>query len=224
MTQLTITEEFILCALNYKKKVSSLYSTEYNVCIISGLLLELLAKNVIQFDEKKKIIVTNQSNVLTDYEKVLVEYISSKKPLNAKKLIEVISFSMSSKLIKSVVEGVLQSLIAKECVTVKSQHKLFGEKLTYTTNDHAVNIVIEKMRAELLEDGEISDEVIVLTSLLLESKLLPNYFSKHETKQLKDRIAEVKNSDERKFIKEVLDHVESAMMAIIVAASVSGTV
>ncbi len=51
--------------------------------------------------------------------------------------------------------------------------------------------IIEKIRAELLEDGEISEDVIVLTALMDKVGNLKDYFSKHEQKELKNRIEAV---------------------------------
>lgn len=78
--------------------------------------------------------------------------------------------------------------------------------------------VIQQLRAELLEEGPVSENMIVLTALLDTGGLLKKYFSKYESGQLKKRIKEVRESEEGAVIKSMMDYVE----AMIIAVSISG--
>ncbi len=79
--------------------------------------------------------------------------------------------------------------------------------------------VIQQLRAELLEEGTMSEEMIVLAALLDTGGLLKKYFSKYEADQLKKRIKEVRKSEEGAMIKSMMDYVESMIIAVSIAGS-----
>ena len=74
------------------------------------------------------------------------------------------------------------------------------------------------MRSELLENGEITDEVIALVVLLEKSRCLKTYFSDHERREIKNRLKEIVNSDEGKLVKRMVEYIET-MTAVIIAAT-----
>ncbi len=81
----------------------------------------------------------------------------------------------------------------------------------------AVQRVVDKIRAEFLEDGALSEDVVVLTALLQESGLLKQYFSKYETDTLKVRLQEVKQNEAYAIVAKMIDDIE-LMMAVVATA------
>lgn len=73
-----------------------------------------------------------------------------------------------------------QSLVKDDYLAEQSGKGLFKNKVSFIPNDNEVTKVIEKLRAEFLEQGDISDEVVVLGALLNRSGLIKKYFSKYE--------------------------------------------
>ena len=71
---------------------------------------------------------------------------------------------------------------------------LINKKEEYAPSKEARTAVVEKIRAELLEDGEITEDVVILTALLDKANCLKEYFSKFEQKELKNRMQEIRES------------------------------
>ena len=77
--------------------------------------------------------------------------------------------------------------------------------------------LLKKIRAELLEDGEISEDVIALTALMDKAGNLKDCFSKYEQKELKDKIEAIKKSESRNALaKEMIEHIDALTVAAIV--------
>ena len=74
-------------------------------------------------------------------------------------------------------------------------------KTLYIPNEADVDHIVQNIRAELLEDGEISEDIVVLTALLNKSKDLQRYFSAYEKQALKKRLDEIKENPQRIFKK-----------------------
>lgn len=78
---------------------------------------------------------------------------------------------------------------------------------------------MQQLRAELLEEGEISEDMAAVTALLDLSGLLKQYFSKHESEQLKMRLKSIRQSEQRTAVREMLEYMECIMIAGIGAAT-----
>ena len=55
-------------------------------------------------------------------------------------------------------------------------------------NANAVHYVVDMIRAEFLEDVEVTEDIALLIVLLDKSKLLKTYFSKYEQKEMKQKL------------------------------------
>lgn len=83
--------------------------------------------------------------------------------------------------------------------------------------------VIEKIRAELLEDGDVSEDVIALTVLLDKSGQLKEYFSKYEQKELKEKLEVIRKSEAGTTVKELLWYIDSLDASIMISTMISST-
>jgi hypothetical protein len=114
------------------------------------------------------------------------------------------------------------SLAKANCADELTDQGMLKNKTKYAPKPEAVTRVIEKVRAEFLEDGVVTDETLYLASFLDKSGFIRDYFSKVEKETLKKRIKEVRKSEAFASVKEVLDELE-AMYAVIVVMTVAGT-
>lgn len=89
-----------------------------------------------------------------------------------------------------------------------------GDKVKYVPNQTKVTSIIEKIRAEFLEEGVISDDTIILSALLDRSGIIKNYFSKVETAKLKERLEEIKNNESYTMIKKILDDIVAVIVVV----------
>lgn len=220
MRELSITQEYMLCALN-KKGRFPLLSDGIPVCFVAGALLELLGNESVKIQDKK-CIINKELDEAFGYLHPLFSFIERSKPRTIKDLAGDYVLTLRSKKLNDLIQSVGNSLVQADCVHETKRTGIFGgEKAYFVPSVERIEHVVQKVRAELLENGDLSDETVGLVSLLSKSGLLKQYFSKYESKQLKERLIEIRNSDSNRLVKEMLDHIDTIMMAII-ASSVSG--
>lgn len=124
-----------------------------------------------------------------------------KKPKNTKGIAEVYVSSLSSKPLNELISVIGVSLVESGCADELTVQGLIKEKIKYVPKAYAVTSVIEKVRAEFLESGTLTDETLCLAALLDKSGLIRNYFSKVENGTFKKRIKEVRESEVNTSIK-----------------------
>ena len=76
-----------------------------------------------------------------------------------------------------------------------------------------------KNHMQVLEDGELSEDIIALTALLDKSGELSRYFSAYEKKALKARLKEIKENPQVKAFQKVLEDIDNLFVLLIVAAT-----
>ena len=77
----------------------------------------------------------------------------------------------------------------------------------------------EIIRAELLEDGALSDEGAALAALLHKSGVIGRYFSDYEKKALKERLKELKDRPDNQLVGRMIEYIEDLMALAVVAST-----
>lgn len=108
-------------------------------------------------------------------------------------MIESFSVSITDKKMDELIEGIEDSLEKAGCVR-KEKGGLFGGKNVYIPDPKVVDCIIQNIRAEILEEGRLSEEVVALTALFHKSGDLARYFSAYEKKDMKKRLKEIKQN------------------------------
>ncbi len=219
MRDLTLTQEYFICAVNEKGKLST-FSTEKQVCLVAAGLLELQLENCIVIDQKH-ITVTGALPANKRYLESLYQVIHQAKPIKLEKVLETYTFSFSDKKLNELMDsigGALESMGLAE----SAKAGLFGGKKAFIPTKEAIHSVVELVRAELLEDGDVTDEIAALVVLLEKSKSLKPYFSDYERKELKNRLNELVRSPQGKLVKDMVDYVEDLIVIMsVISASVN---
>lgn len=217
MKDLAITQEYLICAVNSKGKISG-FSTEKLVCLIASGLLELQLEDCIKIDDKY-VTVTNHLPDGKIYLKPLYDFIHQPKPVRMEKILEAYTYSFSDKNLYELINSIGASLEELGLVT-SACTGIFKNKNAYIPNSNAVHYVVDMIRAELLEDVEVTEDIALLIVLLEKSKLLKTYFSEYEQKEVKEKLKDLVNSDTGKKIKEMVDYVDNmiATMAVLIVA------
>lgn len=216
MKNLSLTQQYLLCVLKKNGKVSSL-GMEKILCLSASGVLELLMDEVIAFDGKKITVYCSLPEEKR-YLYPVYEVIKKKQPVKFEEIVEYFSFSLTSQHSNELVEAIGESLALIGCVQ-KEKGGVFGGKNLYIPNETDVDCIVQSIRAELLEDGELSEDVVALTALLNKSGDIQKYFSAYEKKDLKKRLKEIKDNPQNKMIQKVAHYIDSLLVMIVVAAT-----
>lgn len=216
MKTLSLTQEYLLCTLNKKGKYSSM-DMEKGVCLVAGGILELLIEDVVRLEGKKISTIASLPEE-KEYLRTLYEQIRKKQPVKLESIVEYFSFNFSNKNLYVLIDDIGDTLEKDGCVR-KETGGLFGKTTLYLPNPRAKDAVIQNIRAELLEDGEISEDIVALTALLNKSGDLSRYFSAYEKKDLKARLKNINNSSENQIVNQMVEYIEDLFALIVVAAT-----
>lgn len=217
MKDLSITQEFLLCSVNEKGKLP-VFGKEVPACILASSLIELMVSGSIQMDEKSTVRVIGGLCVGQGYLKSLLDWLNQSKPMKMETIAREYCLSLTEKQLNALVTDIGSSLVGEGCVTLE-KGGAFAGRPRFIPERAAVDHVIQKIRAELLESGTISDETVALVSLLEKSHQVKKYFSDYEGKQLKARLKEIKEAPSNHLVKQMVEHVEKMVAIIAVIAS-----
>ncbi|MCL2053410.1 MAG: GPP34 family phosphoprotein [Oscillospiraceae bacterium] len=224
MKQLSYMQEFFLCAVNKKGKIPSSRAGYISACLIAGGMAELLNCGSIVRNEKDKLTAEKPLADNLPYLKPLYEKIAAlKKPKSAKGIAEMFIAGFSRKPLDELCLAFGLSLSEAgyaDALTKQGRKKV---KIKYAPKEEAVKRVIEKVRAEVLEEGEMTAETLCLTAMLDKCGIVRNYFSKVEAKDLKKRVKEARESELYASVKEICDSVDAMYAAIIVVMAAGAT-
>ena len=216
MKNLSITQQYLLCVLNKNGKLPA-FGLEKTLCLSAAGVLELLMEDVLAFDGKK---LTVQSTLPEEkgYLRPVYEVVERKQPVKFEAIVEYFSLTFTDKHMDELIDSIGVSLAQQGCVK-KEKGGLFSGKDIYFPNETDVDSVVQNIRAELLEDGELSEDIVALTVLLNKSGDLQKYSSAYEKKDLKKRLKEIKNTPQNEMIQKVVEYIDSLLCLIIVAAT-----
>ena len=143
------------------------------------------------------------------------DFIKKKERVGFRTVVEHFSFTLSSKNIEELFNSIGESLVSAGCAQ-KEKSGMLGNKNAYIPDTKAVDTIIQNIRAEILEDGELTEDIAALAALLDKTGELMRFFSAYEKKDVKKRLKEIRNDPENKEIAKVINYVEELMVIIIV--------
>lgn len=212
MKDLSITQEYMICTVNGKGVLPG-YEQKAVACLIVSGILEMQLEKCVSLKDKEVCVCAGLPEHAA-YLRPLYDVIDQGKPVKAQKIVETYTIAFTNKKLNELTDALMDSL--KEADVVEPvKTGLLGNKESYVPKKAVVTGIIEKIRSELLEDGEISEDVIALTALMDKAGSLKDHFSKYEQKELKQKIEMIKQSGAGKRAKEMVQHIEALDMAAI---------
>ncbi len=212
MNTLSISQQYLLCTFNEKGKMPSL-SIEYSVCLLAGGLIDLIYAKSLEIDDKKKLLIIGELDPELKHLRSLYNFIKHSKPMKVEDLASEYVFSLLSKQLNLLIEEIGSSLAEQEYV-VTNIGGFLGKTTYYMPRKEVVDKIVESIRAELLETGPVSEDMIALVSLLAKSGQLNKFFSKYENDQLKVRIKEMMDDASYVLVKEMVDYIDFMMVIL----------
>lgn len=219
MNDLSIIQKYLLCAVSEKGTLSDL-STEKQVCFVAAGLLELQLEGCLAL-EGKKAEVTGPLPENRQYLRPLYDFIAEKSPVKVETIVEAYRIAFTDKRMKELLAAVGGSL-ATLGLAEEGKAGLFGTKTAWVPAREAVRSVVEELRAELLEEGPVTEDAAALAVLLDKGKCLKPYFSQFEQKEMRRKLKSLTDSPEGRLVKAMVEHVET-LMAALAAATVVAT-
>lgn len=214
MKDLTITQEYMICALNEKGKMSEMLGVEKIVCFVASGLLEMKLEGCIALEKKKVCVISDLPEKLAHL-KPLYDYINRYESVKIEKIIEEYTYTFTDKRFYELVDSVGKSL-AEINMAEEIEKGILGKRKYYIPTKDAVHYVIDMIRSELLEEGEITEDIVLLTILLAKGKIIKKYFSEYEQKEMKLRLNELLNSANGHIVQEMIDHIENMINTMTV--------
>ena len=210
MKELSISQSYLLCTLNEKGKISSL-DMEATVCFIASTVFDLVFSKSVRIDDKKIYLLGELSENLC-YLKSIYDVIAKKGEIKINKLVTDYCMGNTTTL-KLLLNDTGNSLDGTECVEIR-MGGLFGKTTCFVPHAEKVDRIIQTIRAEILEEGLIAEEIVALICLLDKSRQLKQYFSNYEKDILKRRLKELKNDPANQLVTMMLECMSAIMAAV----------
>jgi hypothetical protein len=216
MNTLSLTQQYLLCTLGEKGKFPGL-SIEKILCLSGAAVLELLMDETLAYDGKK-LTVCAPLPAEKEFLRPVYTLVEKKQPVKFETVVEYFSVTLTDKNINELIDGIGASLVAAGCAAA-GQGGLMGRRTVYLPDAGAVDAIVQNIRAEMLEDGPLSEEIVALSVLLAKSGDLARYFSPYEKKDFKRRLKEIREHPQNEMIRKVSEYIDSLFVMIIVAAT-----
>ena len=209
MKDLSIVQKYMVCTVNDKGVFPFASVEERTLGLVAGALLELQMEGCIAVDGKK---VSVAGALPQDkwYLKPLYDFIREKQSVKLYVVVDAYNFSWTDKRINELRDAVGSSLVQLGAASA-CKAGLLGKQAGYLPGPETVRSVVEQMRAELLEEGPVSDETAVLVALLERVKCLKAYFSAFEQKAVRQKIEALAQSPEGKMVRDMMTYLQIIM-------------
>ncbi len=218
MKKMTITEKYVLCMLKEKK---TLHEKELTPYLIISMIIEMMLDENLEITDKNKVILADKMPT-ENYNKKLYEIIKNMKKdeIPLKNILTSICYSFSSKNLKEIINTLKDNMLEDNLITLESKKGLIINKEVVKIDEDKFTNVVNEVKTELLEKGNLTEDIILLASLLNSTKFLKNIFNKYEKEELENKLKEIKDTEIAKKIK-IAQSAISNMSAIVTAMMIN---
>ena len=211
MENIGISQMYLLLSVNDKGGVAPIGSMRIRSYMIASGILELILEDVISLSDDE-VAVKRELPSDKEYLRLVYNKISEEKSIHLKKLAR--ALVTNRKLFKELFNSIGDTLVDLNIVT-KTSGGVLGNISQFVGGEESKKRIVEQMRAELLEEGPVSKDTVVLSSLLIGNHTLKQYFSEFEEGELKAKISELREDPENKEIFAMIDRISKTITTII---------
>ncbi|WP_127583828.1 GOLPH3/VPS74 family protein [Paenibacillus koleovorans] len=200
LKNLSIPQEFVLLALDREtNKLKSIFRMHVAVYTVMACIVELSMNGNVTIEDDETVRISNSAPTGVMYLDRLLDIIAAENP---KKLKQWVSYFYYNQ--RDIYKMVVESLVDKGVLEIENTEVLFVVPVKkYTDVANTRNHIVEKIRAELLEQGNVEAHTVALVVLLNVKNMLNDYFSDYEQKTLKQKLEILRKEDIYKKIRTV---------------------
>ncbi|UUZ81751.1 GPP34 family phosphoprotein [Paenibacillus sp. P26] len=221
----TLPQEFVLLASDREthkwRKPLQAYLETYAA---GATLIELLSEEAIRLGDKGKLEVNRREEDEDDAARFLLNHLEQAKPQTLKKWVQ--SFYSRGKVRSALFQTIISPLIASGALKEERYRVMFlFTARRYVPSAAAKDRIVQRIRAEPLENGPVTPQTAMLAMMLGMSKLLRNYFSEYESRELKARLQRMHEEEGEQWesirlIRKAIEEIDAVMTTVVVTASV----
>lgn len=213
MKELSVTQQYLICALNENGKLSGDENLK-SICLVISGLLELRNGGFIE-EKNGTVICKDKAMGENSYLQPLYQSIhNSKKVTTMEEIVTDYVVSITGKKFNTFFHAIGNSLVDCKCAVLKNGI-LRGSQF-YLPDKECKEDLSNKIRVVISEEREVSKEMLTLIYLLEKSESLKQLIPKEERKQVKVRVNELKTATYLDDISKIVDHVFAKVVACAV--------
>lgn len=206
MNDLTVTEKYFIVSLTDKGKLP-LLGVEIPSCLVVSGLFDMVFENIVVIGEKKRIKILKELPDKLSFLQGMYKMIENNEKLTPEKLVSEYVLTFTGKRLSEYVKLIAQNIAGKGIAEIEK------DGAVCIPAQEEKDKIIQEIRAELLEDGVVSADILLLAALMYKGNQIKKYFSKYEADCLKKRIKEIKNTEIGKQVAQAVDYISCLIVA-----------
>ena len=216
MDRRLIAQEYYVLMIDNNGLIPSMHRDEAGAGLVAAAFLDLIVNDIVAIEKKRATIIKGLPDSLA-YLEDLYTYLKEKPRHMEKMMTDFYAGSRNKKLAEKIGES-----LCKDGAAVEAKGGLFAPKRVFIPEKAYKDELIGMIRSAVQEE-EMDPCDVALIWLLQQANCLKQYFSKHETDQLKDRLKEMKKDPQNKQLAEMIDYVSdmTAVMAVVIVTSMN---
>ena len=216
MSRKSTAQEYYTLMIDKNGLMPAMHRDEAGAGLAASAFMDLTV-NAIVVVEKKKITVIKDLPDSLEYLENLYTYLKEKPRHMEKMMTDFYAGSRNKKLAEKIGES-----LCKDGAAVEEKGGLFAPKRVFIPEKAYKDELIGMIRSAVQEE-EMAPCDVALVWLLQQTNCLKQYFSKHESDQLKQKLKEMKKDPQNKQLAEMIDYVSdmTAVMAVVIVTSMN---
>ena len=216
MNRKSTAQEYYTLMIDKNGLMPAMHRDEAGAGLAASAFMDLTVNDIVVV-EKKKITVIKDLPDSLEYLEDLYTYLKEKSRQMEKMMTDFYAGSRNKKLAEKIGES-----LCKDGAAVEEKGGLFAPKRVFIPEKAYKDELIGMIRSAVQEE-EMAPCDVALVWLLQQTNCLKQYFSKHESDQLKQKLKEMKKDPQNKQLAEMIDYVSNmtAVMAVVIVTSMN---
>ncbi|GAA2985209.1 GPP34 family phosphoprotein [Lentilactobacillus parakefiri] len=207
MDGLSYTQEFVLCVLNQKPKISAFKDRKVAACLMLSEIVELLRAGAMELTPANRMVVAQVTKAPTNYLVPITEDIKKRQPQSVNNYVRDAVLSVRKRRVTKIAEVMCDDLVKAGYLEVDGK--------TYYDNQTLTDRILTQLYQDAVAKKEPSEKNSMLAILLVNSGLVYQIFPKQEAETIELRLKEVMKSDQYHLISDVIKRINKDLASII---------